>query len=64
MIIDLPNTTTKQIETSLARVRESHSLATGRVLTLLVAVDEDSELLDDTFRAPSTCTRAGLRRPG
>lgn len=49
MIIDLPNTTTKQIETSLARVRESHSLATGRVLTLLVAVDEGSELLDDTL---------------
>lgn len=60
MIIDLPNTTTKQIETSLARVRESHSLATGRVLTLLVAVDEDSELLDDTL---STLRDASFEHP-
>lgn len=49
MIIDLPNTDTKTIEKSLAGVRESHSLASGRVLTLLVAVEEGSVRIDDTL---------------
>lgn len=49
MIIDLPNTDTKTIEKSLAGVRESHSLASGRVLTLLVAVEEGNVRIDDTL---------------
>lgn len=49
MIIDLPNTDTKAIEKSLAGVRESHSLASGRVLTLLVAVEEGNVRIDDTL---------------
>lgn len=41
MIIDLPDTTTKAIGAALASARESYSLATGRVLTLLVAVNDE-----------------------
>lgn len=50
MIIELPNTSTKAIAAELANARESHSLATGRVLTLLVAIDDEGQSrIDDTL---------------
>ncbi|WJY97631.1 glucose-6-phosphate dehydrogenase assembly protein OpcA [Corynebacterium fournieri] len=50
MITDLPDTTTKAIAAELACARDRHSLATGRVLTLLVAVDDaGAESIDETL---------------
>lgn len=50
MIIELPDTSTKAIAAELAAARESHSLTTGRVLTLLVAIDDSgADTIDDTL---------------
>lgn len=50
MIIELPNTDTTSISASLASARENYSLATSRVLTLLVAIDgSDERGIDETL---------------
>lgn len=49
MILSLPDTTTRQIAATLVDARENYSLATGRVLTLLVTVranDGVNEILE------------------
>ena len=46
MIISLPDTTTRQIASTLINARENYSLATGRVLTLLVAVKARDNVRD------------------
>ena len=53
MIISLPDTTTRQIAGALLKAQENFSMATGRVLTLLVAAPEteDSEAILETVRA-------------
>ena len=61
MIIDLPNTNTSAIARALASARENYSLATGRVLTLLVAVDGDDEGSIDTTL--STLRSASFEHP-
>jgi len=61
MIIELPDTTTKAIATELAHARERHSLATGRVLTLLVAIDDSSDdSIDETL---ATLREASFEHP-
>lgn len=61
MIIDLPNTNTSAVARALASARENYSLATGRVLTLLVAVDgEDEGSIDATL---STLRSASFEHP-
>lgn len=52
MIISLPDTTTRQISDALIGARENYSLATGRVLTLLVALKahDDVHATLDTLR--------------
>lgn len=52
MIISLPDTTTRQIADALIGARENYSLATGRVLTLLVALKahDDVHATLDTLR--------------
>lgn len=58
MIINLPNTTTAEIARTLADARDNYSLATGRVLTFLVAAHEDGpddiESILDTLRDTSS----------
>ena len=50
MITELPDTTTKAIAAELSHARERHSLATGRVLTLLVAIDDArDDSIDETL---------------
>lgn len=53
MIISLPDTTTRQIAAALLQAQENYSMATGRVLTLLVAApdSEDSEVILETVRS-------------
>lgn len=61
MIIDLPDTDTRAIAKALASARENYSLATGRVLTLLVAVDgEDEAGIDATL---ATLRNASFEHP-
>lgn len=56
MIISLPDTTTRQIAETLLNARENYSLATGRVLTLLVAADARDDI-DDILATLRTATR-------
>ena len=54
MILDLPDTSTRKIAAALLDARENYSLATGRVLTLLVAVrahDSVTEILNTVREA-------------
>lgn len=53
MIITLQNTTTRSIAATLLEAQENYSLATGRVLTLLVAANahDDVESILSTVRA-------------
>lgn len=44
MIISLPDTTTRQIASTLINARENYSMATGRVLTLLVALNARDDI--------------------
>ncbi|WKD57622.1 Glucose-6-phosphate dehydrogenase subunit [Corynebacterium capitovis DSM 44611] len=44
MIISLPDTTTREISRTLLEAQENYSLATGRVLTLLVSARENDDL--------------------
>ncbi|MGV0434054.1 glucose-6-phosphate dehydrogenase assembly protein OpcA [Corynebacterium ureicelerivorans] len=61
MIIELPDTSTKAIGAELAKARESHSLTTGRVLTLLVAIDDSgADSIDDTLE---TLRNASFEHP-
>ena len=61
MIISLPDTTTRQIAGALLKAQENFSMATGRVLTLLVAAPDtqDSETILETVR---TATRENPAR--
>ena len=56
MIISLPDTTTQQIAEALLNARENYSLATGRVLTLLVVADARDDI-DDILATLRTATR-------
>ena len=56
MIISLPDTTTRQIAETLLTARENYSLATGRVLTLLVAADARGNI-DEILTTLRTATR-------
>lgn len=56
MIISLPDTTTRQIAEALLNARDSYSLATGRVLTLLVVADARDDI-DDILATLRTATR-------
>lgn len=61
MIIELPDTSTKAIAAELADARESHSLTTGRVLTLLVAIDDSgASTIHETL---STLRSASFEHP-
>lgn len=56
MIIDLPDTSTREVSRRLVRTREDvGSMAMGRVLTLLVSVDGDG--LDQAVTAANDATR-------
>ncbi|MHA2789031.1 glucose-6-phosphate dehydrogenase assembly protein OpcA [Corynebacterium sp. S7] len=44
MIISLPNTSTSQISKTLLQAQENYSLATGRVLTLIVVAREEDDV--------------------
>lgn len=44
MIITLPNTTTLKISKTLLKTQEDYSMATGRVLTLIVVADADDDI--------------------
>ena len=44
MIVTLPDTTTRDVSTALLEARENYSLATGRVLTLLVAAHAEDDV--------------------
>ncbi|GAA1182897.1 hypothetical protein GCM10009584_26200 [Ornithinimicrobium humiphilum] len=56
MIRDLPSTSTRTVSKELVRIRNQvGAIAMGRVLTLLVSVDE--ELADDAIRAANDATR-------
>ena len=59
MIISLPDTTTRQIAATLINARENYSLATGRVLTLLVAL----KARDDVNQVLSTLRTATREHP-
>lgn len=50
MIITLPNTTTHKISRALLKTQEDYSMATGRVLTLIVVADADDDI--DAILAP------------
>lgn len=52
MIVTLPDTTTRDVSTALLEARENYSLATGRVLTLLVAAhaEDDVDSILETVR--------------
>ena len=56
MIISLPDTTTRQIAETLLTARENYSLATGRVLTLLVTADARGNI-DEILTTLRTATR-------
>lgn len=56
MILTLKNTNTREIANTLVAARESYSLATGRVLTLLVAVRADDDV-DQILTTLRTATR-------
>ena len=61
MITELPDTTTKAIAAELSHARERHSLATGRVLTLLVAIDDArDDSIDETL---ATLREASFEHP-
>ncbi|MEH0146167.1 glucose-6-phosphate dehydrogenase assembly protein OpcA [Corynebacterium sp. Q4381] len=59
MILTLKNTTTREIANTLVAARENYSLATGRVLTLLVAV----RAIDDVDAILSTLRTATREHP-
>lgn len=44
MIIPLPDTTTRKISKKLVEAQEHYTLTTGRVLTLIVAANEDDDI--------------------
>lgn len=58
MIIDLPNTKTNQISKRLRALREERGeVATGRVLTFIVVVNDDSADLDEVIRSTHEASR-------
>lgn len=59
MIISLPDTTTRQIASTLINARENYSLATGRVLTLLVT----AKTRDDVRQILATLREATREHP-
>ena len=63
MIVDLPDTTTNDINKKITGLREEGGAITlGRVLTLVISLDSD-DLLEDSIEAanfaPAASTRAG-----
>lgn len=57
MIIDLPSTTTSQVNSKLVEMRESGgAIALGRVLTLVIAAD-DSDKLEEAIEAANDASR-------
>lgn len=61
MIITLPDTTTAEIARTLSDARDNYSLATGRVLTFLVAAHEDGP--DDIETILSTLRDTSSEHP-
>ena len=59
MIVTLPDTTTRDVSTALLEARENYSLATGRVLTLLVAAHAE----DDVASILETVRGATMEHP-
>ena len=65
MIVDLPDTTTNEINKKITELREQEGAITlGRVLTLVVVADSDdpaTDAIDSSTRASREANRARLR---